>query len=175
MRNFSARDLALYSLLGATLFAAKTAMAALPNIEPVSLLVILLAVSFGWKAMSAVVLFIGLEFCLWGVGPWSLCYLYAWPLLALITYFFRKTDSAFFWAIVSGAFGLLFGLLCSFPYFFIGAASGGMSGGLRAMFAWWIAGIPYDLLHGAGNFALMLALYRPVSSLLRRIPQILAR
>ena len=63
--------------------------------------------------------------------------------------------------------------MCSFPYFFIGAASGGMAGGLRAMFAWWVAGIPFDLLHGAGNFALMLALYKPVSSLLRRIPQII--
>jgi energy-coupling factor transport system substrate-specific component len=28
--------------------------------------------------------------------------------------------------------------------------------------AWWISGLPYDALHGAGNFVIMLLLYRPM-------------
>ena len=43
------------------------------------------------------------------------------------------------------------------------------------MFAWWVAGIPFDLIHGISNFAIMLALYRPISNLLRRMPQIVSR
>ena len=72
MKHISVRDLALFSLLGATVFAAKMAMAALPNIEPVSLLVMLLAVCFGWRGLYAVALYVALEFCVWGFGLWSL-------------------------------------------------------------------------------------------------------
>ena len=76
---------------------------------------------------------------------------------------------------VSGVFGLFFGMLCAIPYFFIGLAGGGMANGFRHMFAWWVAGIPFDLIHGASNFALMLVLYRPVFSILRKMPQIISR
>lgn len=30
------------------------------------------------------------------------------------------------------------------------------------MFNWWIAGIPFDIIHGAANFVIMLLLYKPV-------------
>ena len=30
------------------------------------------------------------------------------------------------------------------------------------MFTWWIAGIPYDILHGISNFAACLVLYKPL-------------
>ena len=171
-RSSPARDAAAVGLMVAVIEVFKLVMQGLPNIEMTSFLLILFTLHFGRLSIYAVPAFILIEGMIYGFGLWWVMYLYAWPLLALVTHLMRRNDSAFFWAVVSGAFGLLFGLMCSFPYFFIGAASGGISGGLRAMIAWWVAGIPFDLLHGAGNFALMLALYRPVSSLLRRIPQI---
>ena len=174
-RRNIARDVATAGIMIAMIEVCKLAMQGLPNIEMTSFLLILFTLHFGHLTLLTVPALILIEGLIYGFGLWWVMYLYAWPLLALIAYLFRKSDSAFFWAIVSGVFGLLFGLLCSFPYFFIGATAGGISGGLRALFAWWIAGIPYDLLHGAGNFALMLALYRPVSSLLRRLPKILSQ
>lgn len=42
-------------------------------------------------------------------------------------------------------------------------------GGLRAGFTWWVAGIPWDITHGVGNFVLMLVLYRPVRGAMRRL------
>ncbi|MBR5287948.1 MAG: hypothetical protein IKU34_05065 [Clostridia bacterium] len=155
--------------------ALKLAMQGLPNIEMTSFLLILFTLHFEHLTLLTVPALILIEGTLYGFGLWWVMYLYAWPLLSLIAHLFRKNDSAFFWAIVSGAYGLSFGFLCSFPYFFIGASAGGAMMGLRQMLAWWISGIPFDLLHGAGNFVLMLALYKPVSSLLRRIPQITAR
>ena len=170
--KFAVRDLCLVALMVAVIEACKFAMLSLPNIELTSFWLILFALCYGKRVLYAVPVFILIEGVVFGFGLWWVMYLYAWPLLTLVTHLCRRNDSAFFWAVVSGTFGLLFGLMCSFPYFFIGATAGGISGGLRAMFAWWIAGIPYDLLHGAGNFALMLALYKPVSSLLRRMTQI---
>ena len=169
----AARDVATVGLMVAVIEACKLVMQSMPNIELTSFFVILFTLLYPRLTLYAIPVFTLLEGMIYGFGLWWVMYLYAWPLLTLVTHLCRRNDSAFFWAVVSGTFGLLFGLMCSFPYFFIGAASGGMAGGLRAMFAWWVAGIPFDLLHGAGNFALMLALYKPVSSLLRRIPQII--
>ena len=102
-------------------------------------------------------------------------YLYAWPLLALVTRAFSRVDSAFFFAMVSGIFGLFFGFLCAIPYFFIGFAGGGFPQGIAQMLAWWVAGIPFDLIHGVSNFVIMFVLYRPMSDLLDRMPQIVSR
>lgn len=55
---------------------------------------------------------------------------------------------------VSGIFGFLFGLLCAIPYIFIS--------GIPGAFAWWVQGIPFDLIHGVANFAIMLVLYHPI-------------
>ncbi|MBQ8411472.1 MAG: hypothetical protein IJX15_07090 [Ruminiclostridium sp.] len=95
-------------------------------------------------------------------------YLYAWPLLALVAYLTRKSDSAVSLAIISGVFGLLFGLLCSIPYIFIGSVDGNIINGFRTAFAWWIAGIPWDLVHGIANFIIMLVLYHPINTVMKK-------
>ena len=54
----SVREIALFGVLGALTFAAKLVMSGLPNIEPVSLMVMIFAVTFGAKvtvAASAVI------------------------------------------------------------------------------------------------------------------------
>ena len=66
-------------------------------------------------------------------------------------------------------FGFLFGFLCALPYVAIGAAGSGLRGGLYAGFTWWVAGIPFDITHGIGNFALMAVLYKPVRLAMKRI------
>ena len=108
---------------------------------------------------------------MFGFGIWWVMYLYAWPLLALTAWIFRRQEHVLFWAVLSGLYGLFFGALCAIPYVINGCFNGGIRSGLYAGFTWWVAGIPYDLLHCAGNFTLMLVLYRPVKkafSLLRR-------
>ena len=169
-RPSAARDAATVGMMIAVIEVCKLFMQGLPNIEMTSFLVILFTLHYGRLSLYAIPAFILIEGLLYGFGLWWVMYLYAWPLLALITHALARTDSAFFWACVSGAFGLLFGLLCAVPYFFIGLAGGGFAQGMRQLFAWWVAGIPYDLIHGAGNFILMLALYRPIHTLLTRIP-----
>lgn len=36
-------------------------------------------------------------------------------------------------------------------------------------FSWWIAGIPYDLIHGVSNFILCIILFKPLNKVLTRI------
>ena len=66
-----------------------------------------------------------------------------------------------FFCVLAAAFGLLFGALCTVPYFFIGGPS--------MAFTWWVAGIPDDLIHGVSNFLICLFLFRPLCHLFGRI------
>ena len=171
----AARDVATVGLMVAAIEAFKFTMQAMPNIEMTSFLVILFTLCYPRLTLYAIPVFTLMEGMIYGFGLWWVMYLYAWPLLTLVTRAFSRNDSAFFWVVISGVFGLMFGALCAVPYFFIGFISGGAAQGLRQMFAWWVAGIPFDLIHGVSSFVIMLALYRPISSLLRRMPQIVNR
>ncbi len=148
-------------MLGALTFALQVVMAPLPNIEPVSLLVMLFAVTYGWKSLYPVYVFVMMEVLFHGIGLWNINYLYVWTVLAVVAITFGKMDSALGWALLSGAFGLGFGALCGIVDIFIG--------GFSYAIAKWISGSPFDLLHCGGNFALTLVLWKPLRNLIGRL------
>ena len=156
-----ARDLVLYGLLGAVLLVSKLALAFLPNIEPVSLLVMVYASVLGWRALCPVYVYVFLEYLIWGVGLWSACYLYVWALLALLAILLRRMESPVGWAVLGGTFGLCFGALCAPTYW--------ISGGWQFALSWWFQGIPFDLLHCGGNFVMALVLFHPLRRVLARL------
>ena len=156
-----AGELVLLGLLGGVMFAAKMAMAWLPNIEPVSLLVMVYAVVLGRRALYPIYVYVGLECCVWGIQLWSVSYLYVWLILYLAARRFRAMDSALGWAVLSGAFGLCFGALCAPVYL--------LSGGWAFALGWWLGGIPWDAAHCAGNFVMALALFPTLRALLERL------
>lgn len=148
----------------------KFALAFLPNIELTSFWLILFTLFFGWKIILAVPAFILVEGYVFGFNIWWFSYLCAWPCLVLVAWIFRRRDSVWFWSILSGTFGLCFGLLCAIPYVVVGTVDGNLRNGLYAGFTWWVAGIPWDFVHCIGNFVLMFILYRPVRAVMRRLP-----
>lgn len=154
-------QIATMGVLGAILLVGQLAMSPLPNIEPVTALIIIYTLTYKKKAFFSIYVFVLLEGLIFGFGIWWVSYLYIWSLLALLVLALHKLDSALLWAVVSGAFGLLFGALCAIPYL--------ISGGTGAAFAYWTAGIPYDVLHCGGNFVLTLVLYKPLLRLLKRL------
>ena len=170
-RHFSAKDIAIISLMVAIIEVSKFAFASLPNIELTSFWIIIFTLYFHKRIFIVIPVFILFEFIVYGFGTWWIMYLYAWPLLAGITMIFHKVNSSVYWAIVSGVFGLLFGLLCSIPYIVIGSADGNIVSGLSMAFAWWVAGIPFDIIHGVANFFIMLILYHPIMSVMKRVPR----
>lgn len=155
------REMTLFAVLGAMTFAAKYVMAALPNIEPVSLCVMLFAVIFGKKAVYPVGLYVAMELLFFGIGTWNIMYLYIWGILALAAYLCRGMESPLGWALLSGSFGLLFGALC--------APVDVVIGGLGYAVSKWISGIPFDIAHCAGNFVITLVLFRPMRQLLQKL------
>ena len=91
------------ALLSAILYVSKVVLEFLPNIELVSLLVILYSLVFGWEAMLIVTVFNLFELIQWGFGTWWFSYLYVWPLLCVITMLLKKLikEEFLIWAIVS--------------------------------------------------------------------------
>lgn len=170
--NYRIKDVAVMGMMVAVIEVSKQALVFLPNVELVSFWIVMFTLCFGIRKMFLVVpVFILIEGGLYGFGLWWIMYLYAWPLLSLLTWLCRRQQSVWFWSIVSGFFGLFFGLLCSIPYMIIGTVSGGVRNGLYTGFSWWVAGIPWDIVHGICNFIIMLVLYIPVRNVMRTMVQ----
>lgn len=163
------RDITLIGIMVAVIEVCKVALGFLPNIELTSFWIIMFTLSFGWRIIFVIPVFILIEISMYGLHVWVIMYLYAWPLLALITWIFRKQNQALIWAIISGFFGLGFGLLCSIPYVVIGAVGNTIWNGIYAGFTWWIAGIPWDITHCIGNFVLMFVLFKPITRVMNKV------
>ena len=159
--KLSLGETVLFGMLGALMFALQVVMAPLPNIEPVSLLVMLFAVIFGWKSLYCVYTFVAMEILFHGIGLWNINYLYIWTILAVAAVLLRKMEPVLGWALLSGVFGLAFGALCGIVDVFIG--------GFGYAAAKWVSGIPFDLLHCGGNFAMALVLWQPMRKLLEKL------
>ena len=153
--------MALFGVLGALTFALQVAMAPLPNIEPVSLLVMIFAVVFGWKSLYPVYVFVVMEILFYGISTWNIYYLYVWTVLALAAILMRKTESPLAWALLGGVFGLFFGALCGIVDIFIG--------GFAYAGAKWVSGIPFDLLHCGGNFGIALIMFKPLRNMMEKL------
>lgn len=142
------------------MFAFQLIMAGLANIHVTAVLIIVCCMVFSWKALYAVFLFVMLEALVWGLGVWTVSYMYMWPALALAALVMRKNSSLVVWAVLAAVHGLLFGVGCALPYLFIG--------GWEMAFSYWLSGIPFDLVHCAGNFVLTLILLRPLEKIMER-------
>lgn len=163
--KLNVKNIALLGVMIAILEVAKNVLAFLPNVELVSLLIILYALYLGKRVFWVVPAFVLIEGCIYGFGLWWIMYLYTWPLLAVLAMLFKKQDSVWFWSILSGMFGLFYGALSAIPYLFLG--------GFQTAFSWWIVGIPFDIIHCVSNFVLCLILFNPLRNVMRRMTVLL--
>lgn len=154
-------ELVVLALLGALLFVAQIALASIPNVEVVSLLIYLYAKIYGKKALVPVYIFVLLEGLLYGFTIWWVTYLYVWAILVFLSIITKHESSTFVCAAVTSLFGLSFGLLCTIPTLIIG--------GPGAAVTFFINGLPFDIAHFAGNLTAALVLYYPLYSLMRRL------
>lgn len=113
------REIVTMGILSAVLLAAQVSLGFLPNIEIVTLLIIVYTLVLRKKVFFVIYVFVLLEGLIYGFGLWWLNYLYVWSVQAVITLLFRKNDSILFWSVLSGIYGITFGALCTIPYFAI--------------------------------------------------------
>ena len=162
--KLTAADITQIALMVAVIEVSKIALSNIPNVELTSFWIIMFTLYFRKRIFYVIPVFILMEGMIYGFGLWWIMYLYAWPILAIVVLTMCKLKSAWDYAMVSGVFGLLFGFLCAIPYIF--------TSGLTGAFVWWVHGIPWDLVHGIANFAIMLILFKPMQTVMSKAKKI---
>ncbi|MDD6312942.1 MAG: hypothetical protein PUB08_05725 [Firmicutes bacterium] len=162
MKNI-VRSVIVAAMLSALLTVSKLALSFVPNVELVSFLIVIYSLTQGRRVYAIVAVFVATECMIYPFGLWSINYIYIWFILVLAVRLLRRFDSALLFAAVSGAFGLLFGALCSVMYVFI------PSFGPSFAFSYFVSGIWFDVAHGVGNFVICLVLYRPIMTMFKKL------
>lgn len=150
--KINVKELILFGVLGGLISVSQIALSFIPNVETVSLFIILFSLIYKKKAMYIVFVFVIVMGLIYGFGVWWFGYIILWPFLCVMTYKLENVISGKYLilSLYSGTFGLLFGFFYAIPY--------GIFGGINAGIAYWVSGIPFDIIHGIGNYFIMLFL-----------------
>ena len=155
-------DITLIAAMTAVLEVSKRVLDSIPNVELISVLLIVFTLSLGMKrTMVSAFVFAFIESIIFGISTWTITYFYVWPILIVVSFAFRKSQNKIIFSIISAFFGLLFGMLCSLVTLVIG--------GIKLAFSWWAAGITYDIIHCISNFIVCFLLFDPLLVALRSI------
>lgn len=160
------RDMCIFAMLGAVMFASKIIMEALPNIHLLGVLTITYTVVYRKRALIPIYIYVMLNGLFAGFNFWWLPYTYIWTLLwgaaMLVPRNIPKTATCVIYSAICALHGFLFGILY--------APAQALMFGLdfKQTVAWVIAGFPYDIIHGLSNLGLGL-LAVPLSELLEKL------
>lgn len=164
--KLNVRELCFFGLLGALMYASKAILATVPNVHLVGVFIVAVTAVYRQKAIWPIYVFVMLSGLLDGFGIWWFSYLYIWlPLWAAVMLLPRDMKP---WvrAIVYMAICSLHGFLYGLMYLPVQALVSGLCG--SKLLAWYIAGLPYDLIHGVSNFFCGL-LICPIINVLNKI------
>lgn len=144
------KEVAVFAMLGAVMYASKMIMELLPNIHLIGIFVVAYTVVYRKKALYPIYVFVLLTGVYAGFATWWVPYLYIWTILwgavMLLPRTMPKKIRPLVYMAVCGVHGLLYGVLYSpVQAFFFGL-------NLEGTIAWIMAGLPFDFVHGVSNF-----------------------
>ena len=153
-------------MLGTLMFISKLIMEVLPNVHLLGMFTMLFTITYGKKALIPIYIYVFLNGLFAGFNMWWVPYLYIWTILWGITMLLPKNMpkkfSCIVYPVVCAIHGFAFGILYS-------PAQAVMFGlDFNGMIAWIIAGLPWDALHGVGNFCAG-SLILPLAELLKKL------
>lgn len=144
------RELTVFAMLGAVMYASKLIMEFAPNIHLIGVFIVAFTVVYRKKALYPIYVFVFIAGLFGGFSTWWVPYLYIWAVLwgavMLLPKKMPKKVQPIVYMIVCGLHGVLYGTLYA-PF---QAIAFGLN--FDGMIAWIITGLPYDLIHGVSNF-----------------------
>lgn len=151
---FSVKRIALLAVMTALTTVGRLvfALPIMPNIQPMTALLIIIALNIGvMDSLVVSVLSMLLTNLILGMGPWTVFQMLSFTVVILLTgllKFLYRSDSIvsriFFsgWALLAG---FIYGLIISFMTYRLY--------GMGNFLVYYINGLPFDLMHGVGNAA----------------------
>lgn len=148
--KLTAREIAIFAMLGAVMFASKVLMEFAPNIHLLGTFTVAFTIVYRRKALYPIYTYVLLNGLFYGFAAWWIPYLYIWTVLwgavMLLPKKMPKKIQPVVYMTVCAMHGFLFGTL----YAPAQALLYGMN--LKTTIAWIIAGLPWDCIHGISNF-----------------------
>ena len=165
MVKLSAREIAVFGIIGAVMYVSKAAMSFIPNVHLVGVFIVALTVVYRRKALYPVYTYVFLEGLFGGFTLWWLPYLYVWAVLwgavMVLPENLPKKAAPLIYMAVCSCHGFLFGTLFAPAQ----ALLFGLS--FEETIAWIAAGLPFDAIHGISNFFCGILII-PLVNILRR-------
>jgi energy-coupling factor transport system substrate-specific component len=164
--KLTAKETAVFGMLGALMYASKVLMEVAPNIHLLGVFTIAITVVYRKKALYPIYTYVLLNGLFSGFATWWIPYLYVWTVLWGVTMLLPpkipKGVRAILYMVLNASHGFLFGTL----YAPVQAILFGLS--FDGMIAWIIAGLPFDFIHGVSNFFCGMLIV-PIISVLQRM------
>ena len=159
-----ARAVCTVGLMAASIECGKLVLAALPNIEVVTLLCAIYGYVFGWMGILAAVIFVLIEPLIYGFGPWVITYFIYWPLVAGIFMLLGRlrVNNRVVLTAAALVLTLFFGVLSSFVD--VGLFSGRFDNILARFAVYYARGGVFYIIQLACNAVLFPLLFRPLST-----------
>lgn len=158
------KELTLIGILTAVIIAARLYLQFLPNIKPVTPIIIISVIAFGVGfgiKLSLVSTLVSALFL--GMGVFVVFQMLAWVLISCLTGFVcrvSKSQHLILMALFAGGAGYIYGFVMSLESLFYT--------GVFGFFAYYVAGLYFDTLHAVGNVAFYLCLAPLLLKIFRR-------
>ena len=147
--NLKTKEIAVFGMLGAVMFASKMLMEILPNIHLLGTFIVAITVVYRKKALYPIYIYVLLNGIFAGFAMWWIPYLYIWTILwgaiMILPKNMPKKIEPIVYAIVCALHGFGYGIL----YAPAQALMFGLS--FKATLTWIAAGFSFDIIHGISN------------------------
>lgn len=171
MKPMPLKRLTRIALLASMGVVGRLLLSSLPNVQPVTVLVMLIALNFSLlDGVLVAALIMVLSNLFLGMGPWTLYQIVTYCVLVFLVGLFRKPYHQLLahpaWTIglflpLSFAFGMVYGFVISFfGAYMIGAPN---------FWVYYFQGLPYDLAHAFGNAVFFILLNPVLGPLMRKM------
>lgn len=171
--------IAISAMYAALLVGGKEALAVLPNIEVVTILIAVCAYVWGLAViLPAVNVFIAVDMAIWGVNTWVISYFIHWNIVALCFWLFskvkfnRKVLTVIFATALAVVLSMFFGVLTSAVDTMVGFTGKGFfvdfDNVLQRFAVMYVAGISFYVTQTVCNLALFAVAFYPLVAVNRK-------
>lgn len=144
------REMTIFSMLGAVMYASKIIMEVAPNIHLLGAFIVAFTVVYRKKALYPIYIFALLIGLFNGFNAWWVPYLYIWTVLWAAVMILPKKISKRWQPIVYMTVSAMHGFLYGILYAPVQAVMFGLN--WEGTVAWIMTGLPWDMIHGVSNF-----------------------
>ncbi|MBR4800256.1 MAG: hypothetical protein IK048_01070 [Clostridia bacterium] len=161
------------AILASLLTVGKIAFAALPNVEVVTLLIIVYGATLGLPyALTAALIFCTVEMALYSPHTWILMYYIYWPLLAVLSSLLLRRRNVFKTTVVAVVLAVIYAeflgvLSSSVETLVLGTMSSEALG--KYWLGYYLKGVYFDVVHMISNAIIVGVLFAPLVLLVRKL------